>query len=389
MADGGYTRLEKLGEGTYGVVYKCRHNPTGLIVAMKKIRLDDEEEGVPTTAIREVSVLRELSILAEQGDDKAGPGSENIVKLLDVVHAERSKLALVFEYVDCDLKQYQDMHAQQLRRLAYEARGLPLKRDEEGRLPAIDPEHGKSDRALQPDLVKSLTRQLVLGLCFLHSKRIMHRDLKPHNLLIDKQHNLKIADFGLARAFQIPLRTYTHEIVTLWYRAPEVLLGARHYATTVDIWSVACIMAEMATGIPLLCGDSEIDQLFKICRLLGTPNEEQWPGVDTMPEYQPIFPKWRPTDLIEHLPQIPLAGVDLLARMLVFDPTRRISAKAALLHPYFRPTSNASSLTVPTTPVSICSLTRSSSEAMSVSTAPSSPLGPPSSPCSGLMASPM
>lgn len=104
------------------------------------------------------------------------------------------------------------------------------------------------------------------GLAFCHSRRVLHRDLKPQNLLIDKEGSLKLADFGLARAIGIPVRTYTHEVVTLWYRAPEILLGSKHYSTAVDIWSVGCIFAEMATKIPLFPGDSEIDEIYKIFR---------------------------------------------------------------------------------------------------------------------------
>ena len=119
---------------------------------------------------------------------------------------------------------------------------------------------------LGPEIVMKFTYQLVRGIYFCHAHRILHRDLKPQNLLIDKEGNLKLADFGLARAFGIPLRTYTHEVVTLWYRAPEVLLGSRHYNTAIDMWSVGCIFAEMAMRTPLFPGDSEIDEIFRIFR---------------------------------------------------------------------------------------------------------------------------
>lgn len=114
--------------------------------------------------------------------------------------------------------------------------------------------------------LQKFTHQLVRGIYYCHAHRILHRDLKPQNLLIDKSGNLKLADFGLARAFGIPLRTYTHEVVTLWYRAPEVLLGSRHYSTAIDMWSVGCIFAEMAMKSPLFPGDSEIDEIFRIFR---------------------------------------------------------------------------------------------------------------------------
>jgi cyclin-dependent kinase len=150
--------------------------------------------------------------------------------------------------------------------------------------------------------------------------------LKPQNLLIDKEGNLKLADFGLARAIGLPVRTYTHEIVTLWYRAPEILLGQKHYSTSVDMWSVGCIFAEMATMSPLfpgtshwpdifmlnLLGDSEIDEIFKIFRILGTPTEETWPGLTDLPDYKPDFPKWPAVPLSSVVPQLDEDGIDLL-----------------------------------------------------------------------------
>ena len=133
---------------------------------------------------------------------------------------------------------------------------------------------------------------MIAGLNFCHARRILHRDLKPQNLLIDRSGALKLADFGLARAFGIPVRTYTHEVVTLWYRAPEILLGQQQYSTPVDMWSIGTIFAEMVMKCPLYPGDSEIDELFKIFRTLGTPNEELWPGVSKLPDYKPTFPNW-------------------------------------------------------------------------------------------------
>lgn len=163
------------------------------------------------------------------------------------------------------------------------------------------------------------------GIYFCHAHRILHRDLKPQNLLIDKEGNLKLADFGLARAFGIPLRTYTHEVVTLWYRAPEVLLGSRHYNTAIDMWSVGCIFAEMAMRTPLFPGDSEIDEIFRIFRTLGTPNDETWPGVKSLPDYKTSFPQWSGVPLKKAVPALDDNGLDLLRQMLVYDPASRIS----------------------------------------------------------------
>jgi len=280
-----YKKVGKLGEGTY--VYLAQDRVTKEYVALKKMILETEEEGIPSTAIREISLLKELS------------DHPNIVKLKDVLYL-KSKLYLIFEYLDQDLKQYMES------------------------VPAMD-----------PLLVKSYMYQLLKGIVFCHSHRILHRDLKPQNLLIDKKGRLKLADFGLSRAFGIPIRQYTHEVVTLWYRSPEILLGQPRYSTPVDIWSAGCILAEMATKTPLFPGDSEIDQIFRVFRTLGTPTEATWAGVTKLPEFQPSFPKHPPQPLGKMLPQLEPAGIDLLEKMLQYEPSSRISAKSCLEHPYF------------------------------------------------------
>eukprot|EP01121_Diplochlamys_sp_Union-15-3_P016096 TRINITY_DN5416_c0_g2_i2.p1 TRINITY_DN5416_c0_g2~~TRINITY_DN5416_c0_g2_i2.p1 ORF type:complete len:317 (-),score=57.00 TRINITY_DN5416_c0_g2_i2:56-961(-) len=281
-----YKKLEKIGEGTYGVVYKAKNKETGQLIALKKIRLEHEDEGVPSTAIREISILRELK-------------HPNVVDLLDVINLS-SKLFLVFEFLDQDLKKYIDMV-----------------------------------QVVDPLLVKSYMHQLLDGMLFCHTHRILRRDLKPQNLLIDKSGALKIADFGLARAFCVPLRQYTHEVVTLWYRAPEVLLGSKEYSAPLDIWSIGCIFAELVTKRALFPGDSEIDQIYRIFRTLGTPSEEDWPGVTKLDNYRVNFPKWKKQPLNEVVPKMDPQGLNLLKSMLIYQPSKRISAKAALQHPYF------------------------------------------------------
>ncbi|XP_067858866.1 cyclin-dependent kinase 1 [Heptranchias perlo] len=283
-----YVKIEKIGEGTYGVVYKGRHKTTQQIVAMKKIRLESEEEGVPSTAIREISLLKELQ-------------HPNVVCLQDVLMQD-ARLYLIFEFLSMDLKKYLD--------------SLPTR------------------QMMDQMLVKSYLYQITQGIAFCHSRRVLHRDLKPQNLLIDSKGVIKLADFGLARAFGVPVRVYTHEVVTLWYRAPEVLLGSARYSTPVDIWSIGTIFAEMATKRPLFHGDSEIDQLFRIFRTLGTPNNDVWPEVETLPDYKNTFPKWKAGSLSQ-VKNVDANGLDLLAKTLVYDPARRISAKEALHHPYF------------------------------------------------------
>ncbi len=177
------------------------------------------------------------------------------------------------------------------------------------------------------------------GLAWCHSHRIFHRDLKPQNVLVDPRcGSLKLADFGLARAFTVPLRTYTHEVVTLWYRAPEILLGAKQYSCPVDVWSVGTIIPEMVTGHPLFPGDSEIDELFKIFRCLGTPTEQMWDGVSQLPDFKTDFPKWTPKDMRKTMPhpdRLDDHGLDLVRQCLKYTPNDRIIAKDALTHPYF------------------------------------------------------
>merc|ERR1719240_726117 len=191
---------------------------------------------------------------------------------------------------------------------------------------------------LTPMTIKNFAWQLVKGVEFLHSSRIIHRDLKPQNLLIDNRLRLKIADFGLARAFQTPIPKYTHEVVTVWYRPPEILLGSTLYSVPVDVWGMGCILAEMATGAPLFAGDSEIDTAFKIFQKLGTPTEAIWPGVSELPDFKPSFPKWSHkgwANIRNTQAQVGSQGIDLLDQLMRYDPKTRMSAREALQHLYF------------------------------------------------------
>eukprot|EP00615_Pteridomonas_danica_P014285 CAMPEP_0114409750 /NCGR_PEP_ID=MMETSP0102-20121206/23596_1 /TAXON_ID=38822 ORGANISM="Pteridomonas danica, Strain PT" /NCGR_SAMPLE_ID=MMETSP0102 /ASSEMBLY_ACC=CAM_ASM_000212 /LENGTH=292 /DNA_ID=CAMNT_0001577213 /DNA_START=1 /DNA_END=879 /DNA_ORIENTATION=+ len=271
-----YTCLGKIGQGTYGVVYKARDITDHSIVAMKKIPLLDIDEGVPSTALTE------------------------------------NKLFLVFAFLDQDLKQYMD---RLIKRREY----------------------------MEPRLIKSLMKQVLTGVLFCHENRVMHRDLKPQNLLLDRNFTIKIADFGLARTFSVLRPTYTNEVVTLWYRSPEILMAAEEYSTALDVWAIGCIFGEMIKLIPLFSGDSEIDELFKIFRHCGTPTDADWPKFTKCKNYSKTFPKWTRRSTKKLLTSQPIYpgldvdddAVDLLDAILTCNPQHRMNCSDALNHPYF------------------------------------------------------
>ncbi|KAI8970191.1 kinase-like domain-containing protein [Mycotypha africana] len=290
-----YTKDAKVGEGTYAVVYRGTCVQSGRRVAIKKIKMGQFKDGLDLTAIREVKYLQELR-------------HPNIIELIDVF-SQKTNLNLVLEYLDTDLEQV------------------------------------IKDKSLlfMPADIKSWMMMMLRGLDHCHRHFILHRDMKPNNLLITKEGQLKIADFGLARDWGDPNRQMTSEVVTRWYRSPELLLGAKEYSYAVDIWAVGCIFAELMLRTPYVAGESDMDQLTKIFHALGTPTEHEWPGLSTLPGYVPF----------KHFPKVPLrqyftaAGADalsLLEQMLVFDPNKRWTAEECLGHSYFR---NAP---LPTTP---------------------------------------
>ncbi|KAL7398795.1 hypothetical protein ABVT39_015410 [Epinephelus coioides] len=295
-----YIKLDKLGEGTYATVYKGRSKLTDNLVALKEIRLE-HEEGAPCTAIREVSLLKDLK-------------HANIVTLHDIIHTQKS-LTLVFEYLDKDLKQYLD----------------------------------DCGNIIHVHNVKLFLFQLLRGLSYCHRRKVLHRDLKPQNLLINERGELKLADFGLARAKSIPTKTYSNEVVTLWYRPPDILLGSTDYSTHIDMWGVGCIFYEMATGRPLFPGSTVEEELHFIFKLLGTPTEQSWPGISSNDEFVAYnYPQYRAERLSNHTPRLSSEGVDLLSKFLQFEGKKRISSAESMNHRYFSNLGNRA-MTLPDT----------------------------------------
>ncbi len=287
-----YEKLEKIGEGTYATVFKASEISTGNHVALKEIRLNPEE-GTPSTALREISFMRELC-------------HPNIVRLLEVIHTPTS-LCLVFELLQQDLKTLLDA-----RRHRKQAFNLPQ--------------------------VQSVMYQILSGLAFCHDHKILHRDLKPQNLLLSAEGHVKLADFGLARGFGIPVNAFSSEVVTLWYRPPDILLGSTSYTTSIDMWSVGCIMAELLLLAPLFLGKDSNDQIRCIFKILGTPSLELLTflcGDKQIPEWIGSLEFYKPVRWERLFPALGPKGLNLLARMLDYRPGMRISAKEALEHPFF------------------------------------------------------
>ncbi|XP_071961539.1 cyclin-dependent kinase 17-like isoform X2 [Antedon mediterranea] len=284
-----YTKLDKLGEGTYATVFKGKSRLTDNLVALKEIRLE-HEEGAPCTAIREVSLLKGLK-------------HANIVTLHDIIHTEKS-LTLVFEYLEKDLKQYMD----------------------------------DCGNIMSMNNVRLFLFQLLRGLAYCHKRQVLHRDLKPQNLLINEKGELKLADFGLARAKSVPSKTYSNEVVTLWYRPPDVLLGSTEYNQSIDMWGVGCIFYEMAAGRPLFPGSTVEDQLHLIWKVLGTPVDKTWPNITSNEDFVSYkFPVYRAEALINIAPRLDTTGLDLLGKLLRYEGKNRLSATEATKQLFFNP----------------------------------------------------
>ncbi|KAJ6086892.1 hypothetical protein N7467_005806 [Penicillium canescens] len=300
-----YVKDKKLGEGTYAVVYlgHLRHD-TSSFVAIKKIKVNAEyKDGLTMDAIREVKYLQELA-------------HPNVIALHDVFSSKDQNLNLVLEFLPGG--------------------------DLEMLIKDTDIHYGAAD-------IKAWMGMLARGVWFCHENFVLHRDIKPNNLLIAADGEVKLADFGLARSFADPYLNMTHQVITRWYRPPELLYGARQYSGAVDVWSMGMVFAELLLRVPFVAGNTDLDQISKICEAFGTPTEDNWPGVTKLPNY--II-----TDNAQQIPlsgrdffmrQFPTAGpvgADLLMSMCVLDPRKRSTAVQVLRNDWWtidpRPTSN-------------------------------------------------
>ncbi|KAK3374028.1 kinase-like domain-containing protein [Lasiosphaeria ovina] len=280
-----------VGSGTYGKVFKGLNVYTKKLVALKRIRMEGERDGFPVTAVREIKLLRSLS-------------HKNIVKLQEVM-VETNECFMVFEYLSHDLT------------------GLL----------------NHPNFTLEPAQKKDLAQQLFEGLDYLHTRGVLHRDIKAANILVSNEGILKLADFGLARFYAKHHQLdYTNRVITIWYRSPELLLGDTQYGPAVDIWSAACVLVEIFTKRAIFPGDgSEISQLEKIHAVLGTPNRTDWPNLIEMPWFELLRPNYRRPNLFEekYKDQLTPAAFELLASMFQYDPDKRPTAAEVLQHAYF------------------------------------------------------
>ncbi|KAG8890931.1 hypothetical protein FRB98_002951 [Tulasnella sp. 332] len=301
-----YERLNHIEEGSYGIVFRARDKETGDIVALKKLKLDEEKYGFPITSLREIMALMTCQ-------------HENVVGLREIVVGDTltqlSDFVLSFmDFVEHDLKTLLNL--------------MPS--------PFLQSE------------VKTLLLQLLSAIAHCHANWVLHRDLKTSNLLMNNRGQIKVADFGLARKFGDPLGDMTQLVVTLWYRegdfqlvrklrAPEILLGATAYSTAVDMWSVGCVFGELILNEPLFQAKNELDMVSMIFKLLGSPTEDVWPGFSKLPLVKTLkIPSQGHSNVRAKFKFISNAGLDLMSRFLTYDPTQRITAEEALDHPYFK-----------------------------------------------------
>jgi cyclin-dependent kinase 7 len=286
-----YKVIKALGQGTWGVVHMAEQKGTGRVVAIKKIKSERSEEGVNFTAVREIKLLR-------------GFKHENVIELVDCFSTPDQAVCLVYECAYTDLEKI----------LANKKISISL---------ADTKRHMLS---------------LLSAVSACHTQWILHRDLKPDNMLFLKDGTMKLADFGLARMYGTPKARLSPQAITLWYKPPELLLGACEYSSAADMWSVGCIFAELLLRRPFLQGkNSDISQLDTIFTVFGTPNETNWPDYEALPLCTRGL-QWDETTAIpfdEIFTAAPKDAISLLRSILVLDPNMRLDASQSLSHPYF------------------------------------------------------
>ncbi|KAJ3647485.1 hypothetical protein Zmor_019362 [Zophobas morio] len=284
-----YKLLGRIGKGAHGLVFKALDTRNGRTVALKQITIASIANGIPKNTMREICTLRALQ-------------SKYIVQLVEIFTVD-SAVLLVMDYLQ--------------RSLAEVLKDI--------------------DKPLSLPQIKTYTKMILLGVDTMHSNRIMHRDLKPANLLIDSCGILKIADFGLSRIYNKEKdRLYTHQVGTRWYRAPELLYGAQKYTPAVDMWAVGCILAEMIDKQPLFPGETDIAQLAIVIATLGTPDENVWPELTSLPDYNKIaFTHSEGQSWESKFPDCDASSVDLIKKIIQYDQHKRLGAKKALNHKFF------------------------------------------------------
>mmetsp|Transcript_16592 Transcript_16592/g.41980 ORF Transcript_16592/g.41980 Transcript_16592/m.41980 type:complete len:604 (-) Transcript_16592:71-1882(-) len=286
-----YEVLGVVGEGAYGVVLRCRNKDTGEIVAIKKFKESEDDEIVRKTTLREVKILRMLK-------------HENIVELREAFR-RKGKLYLVFEYVEKNLLEILELHSS----------GLP------------------------PELVRKYIYQLCRAIAWCHEHDVVHRDIKPENLLMNPDHSLKLCDFGFARTLNSKNKgDLTDYVATRWYRAPELLLGDTGYGKGVDVWAIGCIMGELTDGQPLYPGESEIDQLYVIQKVMGPLTPDQMEMFLRNPRFLGLkFPDMSRPETLEkrYVGKLTKKALSFMKTLLVMDPAKRPTANETLANPFF------------------------------------------------------
>ncbi|CCE62615.1 hypothetical protein TPHA_0C04650 [Tetrapisispora phaffii CBS 4417] len=284
-----YTKEKKVGEGTYAVVYLGTKQSTGRKIAIKEIKTSEFKDGLDMSAIREVKYLQEINHI-------------NVIELVDIFMAYNN-LNLVLEYLPTDLE-------------------VVIK---------------DQNILFTPADIKSWMLMTLRGVYHCHRNFILHRDLKPNNLLISPDGQIKVADFGLARAIPAPYDVLTSNVVTRWYRAPELLLGAKHYTSAVDVWSLGIIFAELMLRIPYLPGQNDVDQIDVTFRALGTPTDKDWPGVSKFSTYTQLqtYPPPSRDELRKRFIAASENALDLMSGMLTMNPQKRWTTIQCLQSEYF------------------------------------------------------